>query len=539
MKLSSAAWIVRYRLVQPVLNFLLHFSQRFLWLCLYPLYKGIHSVGWILRWRVIGGLANFLVSTRLFVRWRIVYPFVKKIYSARWIIRWRVIKPLFDQLQYAVWFLRWRLIYPAVKLILPSTILRILYPARARGVIRFLKDLRIPSIALASFSQYASQTNALTMQLGATEHVVAPPALMYPARTGASLGTADQDYDFPPICVHTMRQASVMGRSNLVFADGALYHHDLYRFTHDFTSEELHGKIRVLPAKSLVKPYEMAKKKQVFDQAVVFMDSCSSNYAHWLTEVLPRVNAYWNGLGGDDRDFLARRIGDDGQPIPLLLDAGLHLNINDSLLAIVGAKARVVRVANSAHVDVRRLLVTSPTGYVPFDRRSFSLKGHSEGVFSPQALKRLREHLAMTLPPATQATPKKIFLKRNTKARAMLNAEVIEQRLVQEGFVVVSTELMTFAEQFRIFSGADVVVGATGAAFANLIFCKPNAKIVICIARFEDTSYGYWQNLACAAGNSVTYVLGRMAGTLVKSIHSDFSIDMTDLTDALAQRPSK
>jgi len=118
----------------------------------------------------------------------------------------------------------------------------------------------------------------------------------------------------------------------------------------------------------------------------------------------------------------------------------------------------------------------------------------------------------------------------------MLNAEAIEHRLLQEGFVSVSTELMTFAEQFHTFSGADVVVGATGAAFANLIFCRPNAKIVICIARFENTSYGYWQNLACAAGNTVTYVLGRIAPTLVKSIHSDFVIDETDLLDALAQR---
>lgn len=438
-----------------------------------------------------------------------------------------------------MWFLRWQVTYPLLKLILPSTVVRALYPARARGLVRFLRDLRIPGIVLNNFSHYTCQTGTASTQLFAPEHVTAPAAAMYPADASVALRTTDQDYEFPPICVNTIRQATVIGRSNMVFANGALYHHDLYRFSHDFTSEELHGKIRILSAKKLVKPYEIAKTTLFFDQAAVFMDSCSSNYAHWLTEVLPRINAYWNGLGGGDGEFLARRIGDDGQPMPLLLDSGLHLNIEDSLRAIVGAKAHMVRVANSAHVKVSRLSVTSPTGYVPFDRRSFRLQGHGEGIFSPQALKRLREHLSMTLPSTNQKTPKKIFLKRNTKARSMLNAEAIEHRLVQEGFVSVSTEQMTFAEQFHTFAEADVVVGATGAAFANLIFCKPRAMIVICIARFENTSYGYWQNLACAAGNSVTYVLGRISASFAKDIHSDYVMDETDLLDALAQRQSK
>lgn len=572
MKLNSIPWILRHRLMQPVFNWLVFVYQRLFWLCVYPLYRGINSGVWILRWRVIGGIADLLVKTSWFVRWKISYPLVQKLRSARWVLRWRVIKPISDTLQHALWFLRWKIFYPSIKkvywvrwllrwrvirpisdnllyvlwflrwkvlypglkIFLPRAIVRALYPARARGVIRFVKDLSVRSVPLRYFSHGALQTDVPVMRLYAAARVEAPRAVMFPVNTVMVLNTSDQSYDFPAICVQMIHKATVMGRSNMVFADGTLQHHALYRFSHDFTSEELHGKIRILPATSVAKRHIVAPKQYFFDQAAMFMDSCSSNYAHWLTEVLPRINAYWNGPPDAEGANFERYICDDGQPMPLLVDDKLHPNIESSLLAVVGPKARVVRVANSEHVEVNRLMVTTPTGYVPFDRRSLSLQGHNEGVFSPAALQQLRDHLTAILPEPPQRPPKKIFLRRNTKARAMLNAEAIENRLVQEGFVAVSTELMSFAEQFHTFSGAEVVVGATGAAFANLIFCKPSAKIVICIAIFKNTSYGYWQNLACAAGNSVIYVLGKITPSVVKTIHSDFVIDEVDLLKALA-----
>ena len=36
---------------------------------------------------------------------------------------------------------------------------------------------------------------------------------------------------------------------------------------------------------------------------------------------------------------------------------------------------------------------------------------------------------------------------------------------------------MNFFEQIYLFQNAKVIIGAHGAAFANLIFCKPNAKV--------------------------------------------------------------
>ena len=546
MKLKSVMWVLRWRLVQPVVNLAVSVSQRVFWLVGYPAYQLAYSVCWIVRWRVIhriADLAQFLFwrlrwrvvhpLSKIFYRaywmfrWRIVHPIMNKLYSARWILLWRILKPISNYIQYGFWYVRWRVVYPLLKSVVPTAILRVLYPVRARGLVRFIKDLRIKSIALISFGQYYARGQLPVVTLIGPQAVRSPQPAMFPAEDSAFLGGSSYDYEFPAVNISVIPDAVVFGRSNMVSAGGALLHHDLYQFTHDYTSEELHGKLRILPRDALVKHYELLSPQTHHRQAALFMDSCSSNYAHWLTEVLPRINAFYNGLGESGHHA-------GNRALPLLLDAGLHINIQSSLMAIVGGAAQLVWVPNGTQIRVGQLTVTSPTGYVPFDRRSSTLSDYNQGKFSPRALAALREQLTTALPPSQHPTPKKVFLRRNSKARSMVNADAIEARLVDEGFDVVSTELLSFAEQFHLFSGAEVVVGATGAAFANLIFCKPTTKIVICIAKFEDTSYGYWQNLACASGNEVTYALGKISNTMIKTIHSDFWVDEAAVMQAVS-----
>ena len=79
-------------------------------------------------------------------------------------------------------------------------------------------------------------------------------------------------------------------------------------------------------------------------------------------------------------------------------------------------------------------------------------------------------------------------------------------------------------------------MGATGAAFANLIFCKPETKVIILIVDFKDMIYGYWQNMANAVGNKVSYVLGESVD-VTSQFHSDFRVNMQDLLDAITEYP--
>ncbi len=328
-------------------------------------------------------------------------------------------------------------------------------------------------------------------------------------------------YEFPEIYVTEVHNALVTGGTNLVMVDESVICHDLYDFTNDYTSEELNGRTHIWPHRHRIAWLMPTTSRREFDQAACFTDACASNYAHWMTEVLPRINLFC-------------RAG-TSMEVPLIIDSGLHENLKESLRTVVGDTREIVALPAGTSVRVEHLSITSATGYIPFERRTNRAKNHSHGRFSPFALRSLRQCLEEKLDTKSGTPIRRVFIKRNSNIRNITNAREIEELLIGRGFSVVEPEFLTHSEQVALFSNADVIVGATGAAMANLIFCRPTAKIIIMISDYRFMPYWYWQNMACAVGNRVTYVFGRCKGPR-GYLHADFAVSSRDVLNAIDQR---
>lgn len=63
-------------------------------------------------------------------------------------------------------------------------------------------------------------------------------------------------------------------------------------------------------------------------------------------------------------------------------------------------------------------------------------------------------------------------------SRCMLNEIELIDALQKLGFAIVSPEKLDVVEQIRIFAGADLVVGPSGAGMFNTVFCRPGTKII-------------------------------------------------------------
>jgi len=61
------------------------------------------------------------------------------------------------------------------------------------------------------------------------------------------------------------------------------------------------------------------------------------------------------------------------------------------------------------------------------------------------------------------------------------NGEVIEY-LTKKGFTSYQVSKLNFFEQIYLFNNAKVIIGPHGAAFSNIIFSKPETKIIELIA---------------------------------------------------------
>ncbi|WP_299101690.1 glycosyltransferase family 61 protein, partial [uncultured Variovorax sp.] len=72
---------------------------------------------------------------------------------------------------------------------------------------------------------------------------------------------------------------------------------------------------------------------------------------------------------------------------------------------------------------------------------------------------------------------RKIFLARRS-GRNITNTIELEEVLASFGYEIIDTGLLSFEQQVRLFSEASAIVGAMGAAFTNLIFCRPGTQVL-------------------------------------------------------------
>jgi capsular polysaccharide biosynthesis protein len=427
------------------------------------------------------------------------------------------------------WLFHTRGLRAIARLVLPARVVAAMLRVHAIGMRAKGMGLRValamwmrPPLRLQTQTAAAAAAGSRPRLVFNACPVVVPAPRMVPASLARTLEPLPEwEPTFPPVVVYTFAKAQSWARSNMLQIRGALVHHDLFRFSHDETSEELHGMMRIHPGRQNAYMFEPPVTPKRLAHAATFTDALSSNYAHWLTEVLPRMNAYV----------------ESGDLAPVaLIDAGLHRNLLASARLVLPPSVQIVELKGGESVAAERLDVVSCTGYIPFGRRGDARDGHRHGTFSAAAIQALRERLIRAVGPSERPFPKRVLLRRGSTSRALLNEQAVADALAPRGFEAVYPERLSFDQQVQLFAGADVIVGATGAALANCIFCSPQARILVCISNHPEHSFGYWQAMARAAGlHGVEYVLGTVGGGMAAGVHSNFSIEPAALLDALGE----
>lgn len=349
------------------------------------------------------------------------------------------------------------------------------------------------------------------------ERLAVKPTLVLPKRYQGKLETKALGV-FPEIRIVEVPHVEVVGASNIVFSRNFAITHNLLNLKTDYLSEEMHLRYKLSPRLGLLIRRMRRGRKRAIPFGANFTDACASNYAHWLTEVLPRIYVFAaSGLRPE---------------VKMIIDRGLHPNMMESLYVIAGKNPNIFKLGRDRTVKVENLMMASCAGYVPFDRRKKS-SNHSHGSFSPAALGGMVNQVRSVLGAEVTQKLRKLYVRRNSKARSLINADEIELLLLNLGFEVVEPEKMTFSQQAKLFSEASMVVGATGAAMANLIFCNRDARVIVLMGIHRDMPYSYWRNMGSAVGVHVDYVLGEITSHKRYGIHGDFLIDPHDLLNAL------
>jgi len=367
--------------------------------------------------------------------------------------------------------------------------------------------------------EYVTSKSITVIKLLDESRVVIERPRVHPAIDHAEVSQPCDQYDFPAIYCFNLSNATVYGGSNLIYHTDGVLCHDLFNVNTDYTSEEMHSRIYINIKKRTIRRLHYDNHADQIAVAASFLDAASANYAHWLTEVLPRIAAFCT----------LRRFSH----IPIMIDAGLHENILESLSMIIGSTREVITVPSGNGVSVGELFVTSVAGYVPFMPRENGNDIGSHGMFSATALNLMREAIFNHLDSLPGKNfPRKVYLARGKRYRTVTNEDSLKKCLANVGFETIELETLTFGQQVALLRNAEIVIGPTGAGMANLLFSNHSQKVYILFGKNPKTHYFYWSHIVSTLGIHLNHILGTQDEPLT-GVHSSFWMDETNVLEAL------
>lgn len=347
------------------------------------------------------------------------------------------------------------------------------------------------------------------------------------------------DYEFTPISeaavcidepkleVSLIRDAVVVGGTNFIFKNSTAVHPDAYIPDRDVSPAELNGIADVNSSERTI-TICMANGRSV-EKAVSLLGSCTGNYAHWLTETLPKL------LIVDGIEEFAS--------YPLLVDSWIHPRFVESILLLGATERDLIHVKRWHSAKVGSLIDVTPTAYVPpedryfFENKRLGVPRAGDFTFSRVGLNLLRERALAAVHEKLGERHQKLYLYRAHEscgnARHVTNIDEIERLIQDYGYSMLDPAKLTFDEQVVAFSCAQKVVSPLGAALANTIFAPPGCKVVGLSPYYENANYYYFSNFMGALGHEMYYVLGRQVDKGVHLLHMNYEVDIKAFARAL------
>lgn len=178
------------------------------------------------------------------------------------------------------------------------------------------------------------------------------------------------------------------------------------------------------------------------------------NYAHWITECLPRI--------------LAFRAVRQRHPDVRLLLPGLPAGSAQSVsLARLGIDPAAIRtVADGEVLHAARLWVLC----------AFEI-WHPSPLCRDAALA-VSCAVPLSGDEADGILPARVHIRRGTDTRRLLNFEALEPVLARFGFVAVTLQEQAFDDQVRLMRNARLVIGENSAGNANIMFARRGLRLL-------------------------------------------------------------
>ena len=192
----------------------------------------------------------------------------------------------------------------------------------------------------------------------------------------------------------------------------------------------------------------------VVDNGIIITDRHSSNYYHWVTDVLPKV-------------YLINKRHD----------------LNKFTILIPKFKSSFQR--DSIRMITKNVKVIKKNIFLK--KCYYISQLNISGCPRPDLIQKVKKKLLLSN--KDNQAPQKIYISRKySKYRRLNNENKIIKFLKSENFKIVYPEKLSFIKQIKTFSKANFLISTHGAGLTNLIWMKPYSKVL------EIRSFNKYQN---------------------------------------------
>lgn len=233
----------------------------------------------------------------------------------------------------------------------------------------------------------------------------------------------------------------------------------------------------------------------------------SWNWYHYMIEILPKLLLL------------------EEKPSTILINDVVlqYPTMMEALQLILAENCNIVYLKRDRSYLVKNLIYINDFNHLQFNR--FDKQILAKGTyFNEGILQKFSDTLIKSAEPLSD-NPNKIFLYRKNTHRVARNQEEIKRFLENDGFTSVCLEEFDLKQQVSLFYQAQFIVGISGAAWTNLIFCRNRPK-AICFIPDNGKQFSAFSTLA-KIFNVEFYA--NFYATKIESDHisNDFEIDFT------------
>ena len=227
---------------------------------------------------------------------------------------------------------------------------------------------------------------------------------------------------------------------------------------------------------------QQGRKKRLPGTHVTVLAGNKRNYFHSALESAARVCMIPDGLLQSASSVLFPR-------------GALH---QPEMLDLLGLPPSLRKVAadDADHFLVERLL--------------FPWSVHGQSSYHP-VVSAFFDRMSAGLPDSASVFPRRFYVdRRGTLQRVLEGEDDVVAALLALGIVPVQPETLTFADQIRLFRGAELIVAPHGAGLTNIGFARPGCRVL----ELHMDAYVNWcfRHLAALRGVAYDCVVGRALG---------------------------